>query len=57
MEKCPVCDSVEVNGLVEAFWVPMTQDSDWEGQWCDYESSTEISGKRYCRQCEHEYEI
>ena len=53
---CPVCASTSVNGLMASFWVPLERDGETVAcQWSECESSTELTNKRMCGQCGHEF--
>jgi ribosomal protein S27AE len=51
VERCPKCGLESVMGLVRAFWWPIDSNDDprWDGE-------SEISEKRRCSKCEHEWE-
>jgi len=42
---------------MEAFWVPLGEDGEPDGEWVDWESSTEVGDKRLCGRCQTEFEI
>jgi hypothetical protein len=42
---------------MESFWVPIDDEGQMLGQWCDYSSETEVGDKRLCYNCGHEFEI
>ena len=48
---------MKLGGLMEAFWVPIDKEGEMLGQWSDYSSETEVSEKRLCYDCHHEFEI
>lgn len=54
--ECPACHGGNVSGLVGAFWAPVDESGDMEGQWLDYQGSTELTGDRHCTDCNHEWE-
>lgn len=56
LNECPKCGSQEVSGLVGSFYAPIDRDGELEGQWSDYQSSTELTGEKMCRKCDHEWE-
>lgn len=39
-----------------AFWVSLDKNGEPEGQWRDWESNSEITEKRICSTCSHEWE-
>lgn len=53
-DKCPKCGSGNISGLMQAFWVPLT-DGEFVGEWKELQSETEIGEERLCRDCEHEF--
>ncbi len=57
MARCPSCGSTDLSGLMEAFWVPLGEDGEPDGEWVDWESSTEVGDKRLCGRCQTEFEI
>ena len=42
---------------MEAFWVPLREDGDPDGDWNDWSGETEVGDKRICYDCEIEFEI
>ena len=57
MDSCPKCGSTELLGLFAAFWVKLDSAGEPIGQWRDWQSETEITEKRTCLRCDHEFEI
>lgn len=56
--SCPMCGLSPVGGLMSAFWVPLMADGMTpDGDWNEWSSETELSNKRMCYYCDHEFEI
>lgn len=53
--ECPKCSSPNVAGEMGAFWVGLDSERHPQGQWNDYEGSTDLTGKLLCSDCEHEW--
>lgn len=53
---CPKCGCNRVLGEYASFLVPLDADGNQDGEWRDYESSTELTDKRMCPRCYHEWE-
>ena len=55
--RCPACGSVSVSGEMLSFMVPLDhKDGTPDGEWNDWESNTELGEKRYCSDCDEEWE-
>jgi hypothetical protein len=54
--SCPKCGSNRVSGLVASFWVGLDVEGQIEGEMVDVRSETELTEKRSCRKCHHEWE-
>jgi hypothetical protein len=54
--QCPKCGSRNIAGLIAAFWVRLDKDGQPKDQWRDCESETELTEKRSCGECGHEWD-
>lgn len=52
---CPKCGSKDVAGLIMSFWVSLDEEGQPKGQWQDWEGNTELSEKRECAKCFHNW--
>jgi len=53
---CPKCGSHDVAGLVASFWAALDDEGEMKHEWQEYQSATEVTPKRMCFGCEHEWE-
>ena len=54
--KCPKCGSADLSGLMASFYVKLDGAGSPVGSWEDWESDTELTGRRLCDSCGCEFD-
>lgn len=55
---CPQCGSDNLGGLMSSFYVALMDDGvTAAGDWNDWSSESEMTSKRICYECDHEFEF
>ena len=54
-EPCPNCGSHNIAGLMASFWAVL-ENNEPKCQWRDLHSETELTEKRNCSDCGHEWD-